>query len=94
MDAIADPALSTMHRGLIQRMVTEFAPLDSADGILWQRASAPITADAVERIAEALGEKLALLNGRPAALGAGTLETAQMLPTTALTLQSPAPLPI
>lgn len=95
-DAIPNPTLSTLHNCLIQELVARFEEPQNISGVLWQRASAPITAEAVERIAEALSERLALMDGVSSKLplNARNIETAQMIPTASLTLQSRPILPI
>lgn len=95
-DAIPNPKLAAIHNGLIQEMVARFEEALNTGGVLWQRARAPITAEAVERIAEALSERLALLDEAPSKLprNAFSIETAQMIPASSLTLQSRPILPI
>ena len=95
-DALANPALSRRHAALIQDLVAHFEQPLNAGGVLWQRAQAPITVEAVEQIAEALNQRLSLIddtcNSMP--VDASTLETAQLLPASATALQFAEQLPI
>lgn len=95
-DAISDPVLLNLHNSLIQDLVAGFEQPLTTDGVLWQRTKAPISAEAVERIAEALTEQLARMAGSSSPLPktARSIETAQVLPASALTLQSAPLLPI
>ncbi|MGB3277559.1 MAG: hypothetical protein WBA92_00045 [Pseudorhodobacter sp.] len=96
LDALADPAISTCYRSLIEDLVATFKICGETHGVFWQRAAAPITAEAVEAIAQALADKLATFDKPPLLLpkGADSFERAQILPTTAFSLQSAPRLPI
>jgi hypothetical protein len=89
VDALPCPTLSSLHSQVIQQLVAHFEQPSNYNGVLWQRTKAPITAEAVELIVDALTDRLALLEGgrgwMPA--GADSLETAQVLPGSALSLQ-------
>jgi hypothetical protein len=95
-DAIACPTLTSLHSQLIQNLVAHFEQPSNTRGVLWQRAKAPITAAAVERIVKALTGRLALLDGGCGwiPVGATSLEAAQILPDTALPLQFQSQRPI
>jgi hypothetical protein len=88
-DALANPTLPSQHVLLIQELVTQLAPPLISGGVLWQRAKAPISVEAVERIAEALSDKLAEMEEISSTVphGARSIETAQWLPSSALALQ-------
>ena len=86
---MANPTISRLHTALIRDLVARFEQPMNVGGVLWQRAPAPITTEAVELIAEALCEKLALVNGACNAVrfGAHSLEAAPMLPSSASLLK-------
>lgn len=95
-DAIANPVLARFHKSLALKLVAGFDQPMNTRGVMWQRAAAPISAEAVERIAEALAKQLAQMNGAdgPMLMGPSTPDTAQFLPAAALSLQSAPALPI
>jgi hypothetical protein len=82
MDALANPILPEFHRGLITQMVSSFSPPGMTNGVFWQRARAPITADTVEDIADAIAEQIARLDGMTDAFAAKatSIDNAHMLP--------------
>lgn len=96
MDALANPTLPEFHRGLIAQMVTSFSPPGMTNGVFWQRARAPITAETVEDIAEAISEQIARLDGMTDvfAAKATTIDSAHMLPASIEALQTHRLLPI
>ncbi len=95
-DAIANPALARFHRNLALELVDRFEQPANTRGVMWQRAEAPISAEAVERITDALAENLAQLSREDAQIlhGAAGLNKAPILPASALALQSAPALPI
>lgn len=95
-DAVADPALARFHKHLALDLVQLFNEPAQSSGVMWQRAAAPISVEAVERIAEALAERLTELAPAqtPLLSQAASLETAPILPASALVLQSAPALPI
>lgn len=92
-DAISCPTLPTMHRHVIKHLVAQFEQRSNSNGVLWQRAKAPITPEAVEDLVDALEGRLALLDSGlplPPAV-AHSIDTAQVLPESALALQFRSP---
>ncbi len=96
VDAIANPTLARFHKNLALDLVRHFEQPNHMHGVMWQRAAAPISAEAVERIAETLAETLTRLNGTADHMLAGHTDpdSAPLLPASALTLQSGSALPM